>query len=529
MRRPSDPYAFLFAGLAVFLGSGCDFGAGVDRLNAFDPIVRVTQPSASLAGVVLDAQTGQPISEPVRLTFGGESAELIRDLFGHEVSAITTERGMASFGLAGNLNPQPARPVEVRILARADGYKPNALRLSISSGGRHEFRLILDRQSDPLAPSISAEDHVVTDATGRLTRGLSASAIALGNVLAQVELSSEALVAPPVSTVGLKVRYSAPSPALFATFPGGTEAGIEVDGEVTRGTLTVGALVDVSVTGPGATLIDSLRLEAIVDRSLLNPGSNEAVRAGDLVGLYRWTTHGWWESMGFSALESAQAGLRARFRIPTAGTYSVGYRTVACSSGRLNLRSNTLGGSIEAFLGSPDDAEGVRVWRFPPGASSVVLSDPPDLWRGEVVVRHGDYIERIPYDGLCGRTFDVDLGGVAAPAFAIWSLRAAGCTALRVNDLPVLGVLVRPSEAGRATAVSAVLEPAWLAVDMETERDALGRVTGLLIHERLFPGGAVLNLILGTSAWAYPAPGVRGRPIDITDFARETGLCVAQS
>lgn len=514
---------------------GCGLDRAVNAVESFDPVISADSFGVVLAGVVLDARTGAPPESNVRISFSGEGAPLVRDVFGHDISEIESVSGHASFALASNVKPSEVRPFEIRIRGEAAGYRTNMLRVALRAPGLHEFRLVLDRDDAPLAPHLRAE------ATAALTgqtlgapliveAGSSLPLKAVAPAGLRVASGSEAPAAGGSLTVSLESAIA--SPELFATFPGGMDAGVALEsGPVIPASLTSGGVVRVALReGNGETALtvvgqDSVLVTMGLSRFLFNPNTSAAIRDGDQIRVQEWSeATGLWTNRHELRIADQEGVPTVTFPVGASGVFSAGYWNAHCQEARLELAGNTLGGTVVAHRGDEDAASGVRVWRFGPRADQVTLPEPPGLWAGVLVLHHGNEVVRIPYETLCGFTQTVRLttaldGVQPAPETL---LSPAPCTALRVNRLATLAVLGRKHGVGLNPATASLLESPYVAGRPEVIRDGLGRIAAIRAPLPRGTGGRI-EVVLGGLVWSYPNP--EGGTIHIANMARLTGLC----
>jgi hypothetical protein len=268
---------------------------------------------------------------------------------------------------------------------------------------------------------------------------------------------------------------------------------------------------------------------SIVDRSLFNPHSNEPVRVGDAIGIHEWLgARGVWRYLGDAVVEEDGSSLVTRFFTSRTGLYSTGYRTVHCAPALLRIDHNTRGGALVAYQGNRAKASGMRVWRFPSGPQEIRLDEPPDFWRGTAFVYHGNQVVEIPYDGICGRTFDVELLDLPATRSVV-TLEPTACSALRITNLPTLAMASRAVMRVPGTAPETLREAPYFRTGPRVFRDDVGRPVRLESTGVRGVGDINLLLVLGGGAWGYALnPSAAAPTVDISSFATETGLCVAR-
>ncbi|MFT4604497.1 MAG: hypothetical protein ACI9W4_001228 [Rhodothermales bacterium] len=516
----------LALGCALVMAA-CEFTGPLGGLGVVTPVVAVDSFRTVVAGAILDASTGAPISGSPQLSFAGEAGPLVRDLLGAPVEGWTNSEGFASFGIANSVRPRADRPVGLRVIARATGYQTNSTRIEMRRDGRHEFRLLLAREgAPPAAGQGSAEFDILNDSTVAQTL---VNVTSLGREVLSVRLparsAAESISGGAVVSGGqvLRAAWSPPSSRALSLFPGGMDSGLRsLDGFETPATITTGAIISMSVPGTGGLLFgDSLMVTSLISSTLKSPRTNAPILPGDVVDILRWRPEaGLWREHAQAEVHRIDGALAASFRSAQTGTFSVGFLIGHCADARVTLSGNSLGGAVVAWHGNPGQADALRVWRFGPDVGEVVLDGPPSFWQGTLEVRHGQSVAQVNYASLCDAHLDVSLERV--PALDLAEVRASptGCSSFGVTDVPTLSVLAVPGPSPLSGG-GALLRPPYTVKKLTLAHASSGRATG-------FSFGPVgyddtLYLVLGGRHWAYSSP--KGGTLDVSAMAQETGLC----
>lgn len=518
-------------GCALIL-TACEFSGPLDDVGNVTPLMAVDSFRTVVAGTVLDAGTGDPITSPVQVSFAGEVGHLVRDLLGRRVEGWVDSQGFASYAIANSVRPRPDRPVELRVIARAAGYLTNSTRLEMRRDGRHEFRLVLVREGG-LSEAATALGEFEIRGDSVLEETV-ATARALGREVLRVRIPAHSLIQEDDGAQGstqaagegiyeIRAAWHPPSPGSLTQFPGGMDAGVSpIEGPEIPATLTTGALISVAIPGaPQFLFEDSLEVTSVISPALKSPRTNAPILPGDVVDILRWKPEGGiWLEHDQVRVRRVGGDLTAAFRSDRAGTFSVGFRNVHCSDATVRLAGNASGGSVVAWHGTPGQSDALRIWRFGPAENEVILAGPPAFWEGTLEVHHGQSVTSVPYSSLCGA--DIDMALETAPGSDVTQVTAVpvGCSSLGVTDVPTLSVLAIPRPSP-LTAERALLRPPYLVDRVEMIRASPGRVTGFSFGP-VRPGDA-LYLMLGGRHWAYP-PGQSG-VLDVTDLALEAGFC----
>lgn len=130
-----------FFGLAVFLAA-CD-AADIDRLvnlgSEVKVIVGLPAIETSLTGSIVDAKTQAPLTQKVTLTFSGQNAKDLVNMYSHKLSQQVLDGGLASFGVDNKVVPSATSPVKFTVTASAPGYLTTSQEVVVTAKGGTPF------------------------------------------------------------------------------------------------------------------------------------------------------------------------------------------------------------------------------------------------------------------------------------------------------------------------------------------------------------------------------------------------------
>lgn len=151
------------------LFTSCDPEPLKDAVADFSVIVGL-EPIATTASVLLvDAATGELLTEPVQASFGGENGNPAIDLFSDPLNQLEVRGGVINFGLQNQLVPNENNPVNVELNLQARGYLPIQKNLDFFATGKNVYTLeMIALNNPPSGVEVKNETLGNTDNTGAL-------------------------------------------------------------------------------------------------------------------------------------------------------------------------------------------------------------------------------------------------------------------------------------------------------------------------------------------------------------------------
>jgi hypothetical protein len=145
--------ASFLVGTVLLVMSGCDFNAASDAFDEFDIVVELP-PLATVVNVqAIDASTDAPVSNDVRVTFEGNDASEVWDIYSDPIDQLVFADGFASFGLDSTRSPSSDDPARLRLRVQADGYVPTSVPVRITREGSITRTIRLTPDNPEQAPA----------------------------------------------------------------------------------------------------------------------------------------------------------------------------------------------------------------------------------------------------------------------------------------------------------------------------------------------------------------------------------------
>lgn len=189
--------ASFFAVLLVLFSTSCDFNAANDAVDQFQVIVEVPPITTVVNLQALDGSTGDPISRDVQVTFDGQGAPEVIDVYSDPLSELLIGSGFASFGIDSTRSPSSTRPVQLTLHAQADGYSTTSIPLRIAQEG--SIRQVL--QLMPSNPERTVSGRSGDRKTGSIgEEGKTSGAVTAGTAKARNGSNAEATASIPAGT-----------------------------------------------------------------------------------------------------------------------------------------------------------------------------------------------------------------------------------------------------------------------------------------------------------------------------------------
>jgi len=184
----------LLASLAYI---GCDINAAKEAFDKFDVIIELDPINTTVGGLIVDASTENFVTRDIRLRFAGDDAAAIIDMFSDPLSEVTVSEGVTGFGIQNAVVPSEGSPVQIRVIAEADGYEQGVANLEIKSTGTHSFqiRLIEENRVPQGAATVNSPD-VQVDQSGAVT-----STVTVQTPPTQTQSQTQVAVTVPAGTV----------------------------------------------------------------------------------------------------------------------------------------------------------------------------------------------------------------------------------------------------------------------------------------------------------------------------------------
>ncbi|MDR9417390.1 hypothetical protein [Gracilimonas sp.] len=134
--------------LAVSLNS-CDFSGLTDAADDFGVLVELEPINTSVTVQLIDAATGEFISNNVTANFGGENSSDIIDIYSDPISQREVGDGILNFGIDNSVAPSESNPAQIQLRLQANGYLSAVKTISVADEGANNFTINMIKKSAP--------------------------------------------------------------------------------------------------------------------------------------------------------------------------------------------------------------------------------------------------------------------------------------------------------------------------------------------------------------------------------------------
>lgn len=379
--------------IGLFVLTGCDIDAVRDATDNFDLIIQLEEIETYAIGNILDAETDEPVTATVEVTFEGDDASLLIDYYSDPVSSMSVKGGFFGVGVSAGVHASPQAPVRVNVLARANGYEDAIVPLVITSAGENSFDLYLTPRNRTVTGT-ARQEVVQNSVDGRVeATAVETAPEQTSGASARVEIDAQnRLLDADGRALSGQIRtslsyYSPRASASLAAFPGGFNAPqVEDDrGKRSAGIMTAG-FVNVGATGAdgraAARFENPVRHVIELPESGTNPVTKAPYAAGDELSVLHFDAQrGVWKAIATAKVDAAAGKASGTntvaFSSTATGFHAVGSLTDACEGWDLVVQRNGHRGSIVVTVTGEDGGFRRRV-DIPAGKDRVTLSGMPD-------------------------------------------------------------------------------------------------------------------------------------------------------
>jgi hypothetical protein len=486
--------------------SGCDFNAAQDAIDDFDVIVALEEVNSFVTITFVDTQSQSFLSEEVNMSFRGDNASSVVDMFSDPVAELSVSGGLGSFGIRNSLVPSASSPVTIRVVASASGYDPGSVTVSLESTGQTSARVYMTRTAQVIQGAVSTTDtNGAAGAGGVVTQAVTAQT----NTNAQNQVSAS--VSVPVGTTAQTSTgqsatgtltttvnlYTANTASSAQALSGGYSTSVQsTSGTVSQTAITTAGFMNVTVTDAAGNEITQfnppIQLSMEVAAGTFNRRTGAVVKTGDTFGIYSYDeTDGLWVEEGESILTGpdSDGNFEASFDTDHLSEWIVGEAGNTCDSGEFTVNRNGNTGPIFVAVGSfmPEWFPGV--FTIPAGENTLTIRNAPNnLGQYFLAFSHPGVPSETINDAvaangsICGATGSVTFSAPPANIVDVtFTLDLEGdgnaevsngtCSSLRVTNVPVFTIFIKEPGQTDADARSIGTDPVFT-------RDNLNRING---------------------------------------------------
>ena len=289
--------------LVILLGITCSIKNPADDLKLiinFDPVK---------TGITVDfvnAKDATPLDDAaINVTFGGPNGGDVVDLTDAPISTIQVTDAVASFGVTSDFEPTIEQPVQLRIVAQANGYLATSRSVLIDSVGSFSYTVTMVEKDNPPAGVSSEQDNGgATNASGTVTQP-----IVVSTPTNQQPSGISATVSVPAGTqirdannqplqgqITTTVTYfNAETDQSLNSFPGGFAVNVATneDGQVDEGQFITAGFVAVEMTDQAGRKAesfggDSIEIKIEIADGTINPETDAPVEAGEGIDIWSY-------------------------------------------------------------------------------------------------------------------------------------------------------------------------------------------------------------------------------------------------
>lgn len=148
----------------------CDTTKLEDALDDFAPVIALEEINTSVSVQFVDASTQELINGAVNVTFYGDNADQVVDIYSDPISEVTVENGILSFGISNEIRPTQDQPLGIEIgIDGGSTYLSKRVILTLDRTGDNDFEeSLVNQQNPPAGVVIRAESVGSTDANNAL-------------------------------------------------------------------------------------------------------------------------------------------------------------------------------------------------------------------------------------------------------------------------------------------------------------------------------------------------------------------------
>lgn len=293
---------------ALALGlAACDFAAVETAVDDFNIILGIESQSTVVAGLLVDAATGDLVEAPVTLTYAPSAPGAVVDGFGDPIDGATVEGGVFNFAISDAVAPSPSRGVQVAVTVHAEGYLPQRRTIALADTGAYSLRVRLFSpehppagtavQSGTTSASASAGTQAPVTVTADPATGGSSATVTVPEGTTFRNASGQ----PVGGDVEVRVMSFTPGSEAFEALPDPDAPGVV---QLGAAAISIRAGSRPAAPASGSAIEATLRFRS----GVVHPATGRPLAEGDRVDLTALDpASGMWISVGEGTLRRADA------------------------------------------------------------------------------------------------------------------------------------------------------------------------------------------------------------------------------
>jgi len=318
-------------------------------------IVNVEASPVIITGVFVNAVTGDPIGfdggEGVEATITGPDKSKVVSLDGEAKTTFAAGDGFVSFAVDENIIPQLSSPIDITVVAKADGYLTSSTRVLVGKPGGHAFTLPMIKLNDPPeGVNLILDSGGQTDATGKVinTVHVQTAPDARTQAIGSITIPAGAVIkddngTPLTGPLTTRLIYfnNVSEPAL-QSFPGGFSVRISENenGNAEDAFFTTGGFLAVEVSDNSGrqakTFSVPITVSAQIPGGTVNPKTGQPIKNGDKIGIWSYNeeTGAWkYEAEGTASEPDANGNLTITLQTNHLTFWNMDWKGPECAVG----------------------------------------------------------------------------------------------------------------------------------------------------------------------------------------------------
>ncbi len=160
-------------GLIGLLLYGCDIQKATNALNKVNLVIGLQPITTTVSGVFTDAKTGDLIPN-VTLSFIGNGANNVIDMFSDPITQQSFSGGFATFGISNNVTPTSVQPDSFTVVAQASGYETQYQKVILTDTTHFSFAMnLVNTNNPPTGTSSGSNTTATTTSSGAVAQSYS--------------------------------------------------------------------------------------------------------------------------------------------------------------------------------------------------------------------------------------------------------------------------------------------------------------------------------------------------------------------